>query len=87
MSSCSARLPNAATLAAKEQEHAEVLAAKDQAHADALAAQPDWPVIPMASAVEAGASARAPVGAAAPRSAAAKAFAELWRVVERHLVR
>jgi len=54
-------------------------------HADALAADPDWPVVPMASAVEAGAAARLPVGAAAPRSAAAAALAALWQAVERGL--
>lgn len=54
-------------------------------HADAIAAQPDWPVIPMASLVEAMAARRAPVGAFAPRSAAAKAFAGLWQAVERRI--
>ncbi|MCU6453794.1 ParA family protein [Sphingomonas sp. A2-49] len=52
-------------------------------HADALAAQPDWPVIPMASAIEAMAGHRAPVATFAPRSAAATAFAQLWTLVER----
>jgi len=54
-------------------------------HADALAAQPDWPVIPMASAVEAGTAARLPLGVAAPRSAATRAFDQLWQAVERRL--
>ena len=54
-------------------------------HTDALAARPDWPVMPMASAVEAAADTRAPVGAAAPRSASAEAFVGLSRVIERRL--
>jgi chromosome partitioning protein len=54
-------------------------------HADALAAQPDWPVIPMASMVEAMAARRAPVGSFAPKSAAAKAFGDVWQAVERRL--
>lgn len=54
-------------------------------HAAALAAQPGWPVVPMASVVETMASRRAPVGAFAPRSAGAQAFAALWRAIERRL--
>ncbi len=54
-------------------------------HADAVAAQPDWPTIPMASAVEAMAEHRAPLGNYAPRSAAAVAFGNLWTTIERRL--
>ena len=54
-------------------------------HADALAAQPDWPAIPAASAVEAMGQHRAPVGTYAPRSAAARAFCELWVAIERRI--
>ena len=54
-------------------------------HAEALAAQPDWPAIPMASAVEAMAEHRAPVATFAPRSAAAGAFAALWTAIERRV--
>ena len=54
-------------------------------HADALAAQPDWPIIPMASVIETIADHRAPVGVIAPRSAAATAFADLWRTIEARL--
>ena len=54
-------------------------------HADALAARPDWPAIPMASAVEAMADHRAPVATFAPRSAAAAAFAALWTTIERQV--
>jgi cellulose biosynthesis protein BcsQ len=51
-------------------------------HAEALARNPDWPVIPMASAVENATAQRVPVGVAAPRSVAATAFAHLWRTIE-----
>lgn len=56
-------------------------------HREALAQQPDWPVIPMASAIEQMASERAPVGVLAPRSPAAEAFAKLWRGVERRIAK
>ncbi len=55
-------------------------------HAEAVAQQPGWPVIPMASIIESVAVQRAPVGAFAPRSAGARAFNEVWQVVERFLV-
>ena len=54
-------------------------------HAEALAQHPDWPVIPMASLIESVAAHRAPVGAFAPRSAAARAFNEVWQAIERSL--
>lgn len=54
-------------------------------HADAVAARPDWPVVPAAAQAEAMAARRQAVGAFAPRSAAAQAFAGLWRAVERRL--
>ena len=54
-------------------------------HLAALAEQPDWPVVPMASAIEAMAAHRAPVGAFATKSPAADAFALLWRGIERRL--
>jgi len=54
-------------------------------HAEALTAHPDWPIIPMASLVEAMGQHHAPVGAFAPRSTAARAYADLWRVIERRL--
>ncbi|MGI4732755.1 MAG: ParA family protein [Janthinobacterium lividum] len=54
-------------------------------HRTALAAHPDWPSIPMASAVEAASAERAAVGDTAPRSPAARAFADLWRAVEARL--
>ncbi|WP_374943342.1 ParA family protein [Sphingomonas sp.] len=54
-------------------------------HADALARHPDWPVVPMSSIVEAMATHRAAVGAFAPRSAPAQAFAALWRTIEQRL--
>lgn len=54
-------------------------------HRDALAANPDWPVIPLASAVEQCAVKRAPVGAFAPTSPAARDIALLWRAIDRKL--
>lgn len=54
-------------------------------HADAVAANPDWPVIPMSSMIEAMTVHRAAVGAFAPRSTAAAAFDTLWRTIERRL--
>ncbi|MFS0772460.1 ParA family protein [Sphingomonas sp. 1P08PE] len=54
-------------------------------HRAALAEHPDWPVIPMASAIEAMAERRAPVGTYAARSAGGIAIASLWRTVEKAL--
>lgn len=51
-------------------------------HGDAVDAAPGWPAIPMASTVEQMGIRRAPIGAFAPRSPAAAAFAVLWRAVE-----
>lgn len=56
-------------------------------HLAALDEHPDWPVIPMASAVEAMTFRRQPLGAFAPKSIAAEAFAALWQGVERKLAR
>lgn len=54
-------------------------------HAEAIAARPDWPVIPMASIVEAMSVRRMAVGAFAPRTPGAQAFADLWQAIERRL--
>lgn len=54
-------------------------------HRQAMARNPDWPVVPMASAVEQMADRRQPVGAFAPNSPAGIAFARLWQAVERKL--
>ena len=56
-------------------------------HAEALARRPDWPVIPMASAIEAMTTQRAPVGSYAGSGTAAKAFALLWQTIEHRLAR
>lgn len=56
-------------------------------HRSALDALPDWPVIPMASAVESMATHRAPVGDFAGDSPAGQAFSALWRGIEARLVR
>jgi cellulose biosynthesis protein BcsQ len=54
-------------------------------HREAREANPNWPVIPLASAVEQCAVERKPVGAFAPRSPAARAIAQLWTAIERKL--
>jgi len=54
-------------------------------HAAAIEANPDWPVIPMASIVEAMAVRRMAVGGYASRTASAQAFAGLWQAIERRL--
>ena len=56
-------------------------------HRAALDSQPDWPVVPMASAIEQMTVKRKPLGAFAPTSAAAAAFAGLWTGIERRLAR
>lgn len=56
-------------------------------HRDAVAADPDWPVIPMASGIEAMAARRQPLGAFQPASPGALAFEQLWRGVEARLAR
>lgn len=57
------------------------------AHRDALAATPDQPAIPAATAMEQMADRHAPLGSYAPKSPAAVAIADLWRAVERRLVK
>ncbi|QIQ87823.1 ParA family protein [Erythrobacter sp.] len=54
-------------------------------HKQAREANPNWPVVPLASAIEQCAVERKPVGAFAPRSPAARAFAHLWAAIERKL--
>ena len=54
-------------------------------HAEALAMQPDWPVIPMASAIEAMASRRAPVGVFLPQVVGGARVRDLWRRIEHRL--
>jgi chromosome partitioning protein len=54
-------------------------------HREAREANPNWPVIPLASAVEQCAVERKPVGAFAPRSPASRAMAQLWTAIERKL--
>lgn len=54
-------------------------------HAEAVARHADWPVIPMASMIEAMAVRRAPIGAFAARSPGAQAFAALWQAIEKRL--
>ena len=56
-------------------------------HRETLAEHPGWIAIPLASAVEQMAVKRAPLTTFAPRSTAAKAYGELWTIVERQLER
>ena len=54
-------------------------------HKQAREANANWPVVPLASAIEQCAVLRQPVGAFAPRSPAARAFAHLWAAIEHKL--
>lgn len=56
-------------------------------HRAALEAQPDWPVIPMASAFEAMSAAEGGIGRLPPSSPAAQAIHALWTGVEKRLTR
>jgi cellulose biosynthesis protein BcsQ len=56
-------------------------------HMAALAENPSWPVIPMASAIEAMSARHEAVGSFAPRSPAAAALAALWTGIEKRLSR
>lgn len=56
-------------------------------HKTALEADPQWPVIPMASAIEQMTVRRQPVGEFAAKTPAAEAFTALWTGVERKLTR
>jgi chromosome partitioning protein len=52
-------------------------------HQTALAAEPEWPCLPMASAVEQMAERRLPISKFAPKSVAATAIAALWRGIDK----
>ncbi|MCF8706875.1 ParA family protein [Rhizorhapis sp. SPR117] len=54
-------------------------------HRAALDEKADWPVIPMASAIEQMSVRKAPIGTFEPHCPAAKAFTKLWTGVERKL--
>ncbi len=56
-------------------------------HREAREANPDWPIVPLASAIEQCAVTRQPVGAFAPRSSGSRAFAQLWTAIERKLAK
>lgn len=56
-------------------------------HLAALEEHANWPVIPMASAIEAMSARKEAVGAFSPRSPAAVAIAGLWQGIERRLGR
>ena len=54
-------------------------------HRQAREANPDWPAIPLASAIEQCAVRQQPVGAFAPRVPAARGLQQLWTAIERQL--
>jgi cellulose biosynthesis protein BcsQ len=54
-------------------------------HRAVRAEHPDWPAIPLASAVEQCAVRQQPLGAFAPKNAATRSFGQLWTAVERCL--
>ena len=56
-------------------------------HKEAREAHPKWPVVPLASAIEQCAVLQKPVGEFAPRSPAARAFAQLWTAIERKIAK
>lgn len=56
-------------------------------HNQGLLRKPKWPVIPMSSAVEHMTKLQKPVGSFAPRSPAAKAYARIWRGIEKRLAK
>ena len=57
------------------------------AHRAAIEGEPDWAVIPMASAAEQMADRHAAIGAYAPRSPVTAAVNQLWTTIERRLAR
>jgi len=78
-------------LAANHKRHPPILPvlsmhdARRALHRQLREEMPDWPTIPMASAIEQGALRQAPVGSFAPRSPGAQAFAGLWNAIEQKL--
>lgn len=56
-------------------------------HKQAVAQNPNWPVIPFASAIEQCAVRRQPLGAFAPRAPAQRHFRQLWTAIERKLAK
>lgn len=54
-------------------------------HRAAVEAEPDWPVIPMASAIESMTARASPAAAGAANGVAPRAFAALWTAIERRL--
>lgn len=56
-------------------------------HREAIEAEPDWPIIPMASALEAMTARPGEFGRPPPSSPAGEAIARLWRGIEKRLAR
>ncbi|OJW69885.1 MAG: chromosome partitioning protein ParA [Sphingomonadales bacterium 63-6] len=78
-------------LAANHKQHPPILPvlsmfdARRGLHKQLRTGMPDWPVIPMSSAIEQVAERQAPLGSFAPTSPGAAAFAELWQAIEAKL--
>ncbi|OYW84966.1 MAG: chromosome partitioning protein ParA [Sphingobium sp. 32-64-5] len=56
-------------------------------HREAMEENPNWPTVPMASAVELMASKRQPIGEFAPTAPATREFSFLWQAIERRLAK
>jgi len=56
-------------------------------HKQMLAKHRKWPIIPMSSAIEQMTKLKKPIGAFAPRSPPAKAYAKIWRGIEKRLAK
>ena len=80
-----------AHLAAANKHHPPILPvlsmfdSRRKLHKQLQEEMPDWPIIPMASAIEQGADRQAPVGSFAASSPGAQAFARLWSAIDRKL--
>ncbi|WP_336979662.1 ParA family protein [Altererythrobacter fulvus] len=78
-------------LAANHKRHPPILPvlsmfdARRGLHKQLRAGMPDWPVIPMSSAIEQVAERQAPLGSFAPNSPSAAAFSGLWQAIEAKL--
>jgi len=80
-----------AHLTASNKKHPPILPvlsmfdARRKLHKDLREEMPDWPIIPMASAIEQSADRQAPVGSFAGRSPGGDAFAALWQGIDRKI--
>ncbi|QJB70123.1 ParA family protein [Parasphingorhabdus halotolerans] len=80
-------------LDAKRRKHAPILPVytmvdrRRTIHLQTLARHKKWPVIPMSSAVERMTTLKKPGGEFAPRDPATKAYAKIWRGIEKRLAK